>query len=855
MFQAICLCAALLVGTGDDTLPDSAYTPDERTMVLLHFDGDARDAGQWENHGDVQGECDWAEGRFGRCLSLNGKGGVILRGNGTTHVGGRSWTVECWIKPDRQQPSRAPIVSGGWGHERHYTLAIDGGKRISATFSAGARSGTVRSADVSKTLCDGRWHHVAAVLDRERAGEVRLYLDGRRIEGGKPAFCAPIAFEDHRMGVAVGASTPWYVGKDGFLGLIDEVRLSNTVRREHAASGPVPEEARRAAAPRPRFVFDAAESKRPLTLAPQSTVIVLPGPAGRGDHEAARELQSWLQKVSDSAAGYDIVQERDVDSIAGKAVIALGRSRWIREDELAGLAPAGFLIRRKANVLVVAGGTSTGTYLGAVRLLDRVGGVRFYMPTDLFTHWNRGVPQIGGDLDVRIDPFVKSAMMTGIVGIPGDGGWTRRNGVARRTGGTHQHSFYGVFPPERFAKSHPAIYPILDGKRYVPADGRDQRWQPCLSEPALVKTALQSARRHFTLRPGDEYLAYSVQDGHVVCQCPRCRAAYDRHKAEGRPDQEVEARGFSQLYWRFIAKLAGRFAEAFPRKKVLAMAYGPARFPPEDDLPPNVILFTNFHIAEWEADRILAPDAETGVSRLDLVLSRCRYYGNHDWYHGNGFLMPRIYSGYWSRFMRHLAAEVDGAYMHAEAYPHWGLAGPKLYVTARLWSEPDLDVEALLERFCTDLFGPAAGPMREYFTQLEKLWIALDNVKGPERKLFLWQRQFLADEEDLAAIRQCRKLLDQALAKANTDEQRKRIELFSDAFLVSQTLYQFAGAKKIQSEQVEAFRRHVREKILPNPMTFYRTSKDAEDLAENIEAALRVVTADGKKVAGPRRAR
>jgi hypothetical protein len=417
---------------------------------------------------------------------------------------------------------------------------------------------------------------------------------------------------------------------------------------------------------------------------------------------------------------------------------------------------------------------------------------------------------------------------------------------------------HAMFPPDRYGESHPQIYPILDGRRYIPASAADQRWQPCLSEPTLVDVAEDSAIRYFRRNPQMDYVAFSVQDGHTVCQCPSCQAEYDKQRGEAGEavdPREAEARGFSRLYWRFLRELAERLAKKTPGKQLVGLVYGPARFPPDEKMPPNVVLFTNFHIAELEADRILTPHPETGISRLDYVTRRCSFYGNHDWYHGNGFLMPRIYSGYWSQFMRALADRVDGAAMHAEAYANWGLDGPKYYIVGRLWWEPRLEVDRLLRQFCDDMFGPAAEPMADYFTSLEKLWITLDNVKGPERKLFQWSRQFTADADDLAVIRRCRELLDAAMSAAETEPQRQRIALFSKTFVVPETLYRFAAADRVAAAEIEAFRAHVEREILPDPMTFYGAGSAPDTLRKNIDAALtwavRRSAAEGKADDGP----
>ncbi len=125
-----------------------------------------------------------------------------------------------------------------------------------------------------------------------------------------------------------------------------------------------------------------------------------------------------------------------------------------------------------------------------------------------------------------------------------------------------------------------------------------------------------------------------------------------------------------------------------------------------------------------------------------------------------------------------------------------------------------------------------------YFTSLERLWITLDNVKGPERKLFQWNRQFTADADDLAVIRRCRELVDAAMDAAETDPQRQRIRLFSKTFVVPETLYRFAAADHVSADEIQAFRAHVEREILPDPMTLYGAGHAPDALRKNIDAAL-----------------
>jgi hypothetical protein len=763
-------------------------------------------------------------------------------------VGSRNWTIECWFRPAREQPQHAVLLASGWGNERLWHIEISEGQRLVAGFSAGRYSGAVTSQDLSAVLFDGAWHHVAAVLDRQRHGEVRLYLDGKRIAQPGPACCPPITFDEEQMGMVVGHIAPWYIGKDGFRGLIDEVRVSACVRPAYAVAAPtplpVPPWSQRAVP-----AVDASLAGKPLKLQPATTRIVLPAlHPGEGNFRAAEELQLWLRKGSGSASGFEIVNEADVKAIEGQVILALGRTGWLEPAQVDRLSPDGFLLRRQGNVVCIAGSTSQGTFYGAMRFLDDVCGVRFYLPTDLFASDPKSTPEVPAALDVRSEPFVRSGMMSGLADVPGDGAWWRRNAAVRRRGGTHQHNMHTMFDPARYAAAHPEIYPILGGRRHIPADHADQAWQPCLSASSLVEVAEDAALRHFRRQPSAAYVACSVQDGHTVCQCESCRKAYAKHQAPGVSKDEVEARGFSELYYHFIRRLALRLQDRVPGKQLVALVYGPARVPPTEKMPPNVVLFTNFHIAELEADRILAVDPVKRMSPLDEVLSRCDSFGNHDWYHGNGFLVPRIYSGYWSTFLRQLADRVGTSHMYAEAYPNWGLDGPKLYILARLWWDPRQDPGLLLRQFSQDMFGPAAGPMEEYFSTLERLWIAQDNVKGPERKLFNWGRQFTADAEDLDAVRRCRTLLEQASRLAATEPQRQRIALFSKTFDVPATLYEFAAAASVPRADVEAFWKRVEQQVLPDPLTLYGAGDKPGELRKQIQAACNSVTAGGKRI-------
>lgn len=577
---------------------------------------------------------------------------------------------------------------------------------------------------------------------------------------------------------------------------------------------------------------------RGLPLTSGSCVLVTPSPADDMETRAARLLQQWLRRATRAKDGFEIVAQDKFAPATDKLAISLGRTRWAAATQLDAIWQDGFVLRRQGNVLVIAGGKSRGTLFGAARFLDRFCGVRFYLPDELFTSLPRRQPVVPATVELVEEPFVRATSMSGMLAVPGyNDPWMLLIAGNTRPGlaGTHQHNMWQVFPPAKFASRWPEIYPLLQGVRYIPKDAADQKWNPCFIEPRLLDAAEESVVEYYRANPGHFWYSLGIQDSHVMCQCDRCAALVKPYVERDAKQGRVAA--YSELYWRFMNALAERLEKKLPGKRIEGLAYSMTRLPPPFKLHPNVVVFTNFHIAELDADGILKPGA-SGVTPLDEWLNVAGSYGNHDWHQGSGYLIPRIYSGYWSCFMRHLKARTAFTYQHAETYANFGLDGAKAYVLSQTWWNPDVDPVALWRQFCDDMFGPAASPMFEYFTALEKLWIALDNVAGPERKMNRWSNQFVTTEADRALIGKCRRLLDRAGALATTEAQQKRIDLFSKTFRLSEYLFEFAAASKVSAARIEAAKRHARESILSDPLALFQNMRSPEVIDAAIQGAV-----------------
>jgi hypothetical protein len=578
-------------------------------------------------------------------------------------------------------------------------------------------------------------------------------------------------------------------------------------------------------------VCAADDTAMPLSGA--NTLLALPPAADPFETKAAVLLQQWLRQSTHAKDGFTLVTEDKPGDTAGKQIIALGRTRWVDKARLAALWQDGFIIQRRQDTIIIAGGQPRGTYFGAVRFLDRFCGVRFYLPDARFISQPAQAPSLPASLDIVEEPFVRATSMSGPLAVPGYSDWLLRIAGHTRDGlaGTHQHNMWQAFPPAKFANRWPELYPLIKGQRYIPKAAADQNWNPCFSEPHLLDAAEESATEYYRAHPEHLWFAFGIQDSHVLCECARCQAFIQPFVA--RDPQRGRVAGSSALYWRFMNALAARLETKLPGKRIEGLAYSLTRNPPPFKLHSNIVVFSNLHIAELDGDRILEPGAV-----LDQWLKVARVYGNHDWHQGSGYLIPRLYSGYWSRFLRHLQARLPFTYQHAETYPNFGLDGAKTYVLARLWWDPRVEPAALWRQFCDDMFGTAATPMFNYFATLETLWVSLDNATGPERKLNRWSNQFVTTEKDRDTIRRCRALLNEALQLAPSSVARQRIELFSKTFRLSEYLFELAAAPAVTAAQLEEIRRHAREHILNDPLTLFQNMRSPDIIEAAIQGAL-----------------
>ena len=202
----------------------------ENPDLVLHLPFDDQKA----DPGKAVGKVEFAEGRKGGALKLDGDGHVQLPSvDALDKVQAESYSLAAWFRPDSVPPGTESdnnarfgiLVKEGW----HTGLSYNNEKQFIMEHwlapAAGGDDPVWAGAGTWEDSCDaGKWYHVVGVVDR-KAGATKLYLNGELKNSAE--WEANKASRDPgkspwRVGVASPEAKKWAWPAKG---LIDDVRI------------------------------------------------------------------------------------------------------------------------------------------------------------------------------------------------------------------------------------------------------------------------------------------------------------------------------------------------------------------------------------------------------------------------------------------------------------------------------------------------------------------------------------------------------------------------------------------------------------------------------------------------------
>lgn len=435
----------------------------------------------------------------------------------------------------------------------------------------------------------------------------------------------------------------------------------------------------------------------------------------------------------------------------------------------------------KASVLI-SGKTAFGAGFGIMQFLEKHVGVTWLFPGELGLALPK-TPKIQlRETRERSSPLYVSRMYTGMLyndaslAEPSIGVFFRSydyfKSLRLHSLSYASHALSYVFSVKEFGASLPEIYPLKDGKRYIPPAPDDPKdtvgmwsaWHPCYSNPKTSEIAIRKAKESF--KKGSHAFSLGIGDGlRVQCQCDDCKKA-----------------GWPNAYFNFVTKVANAVKDYYPPQMIGLIAYGDVKVPPPDlHLPDNVFVV-----------------ATGGEAQLATWARHASHLGIYEYIYGDGWWIPNfpldglrhneaIYRAYNARFYS------------AEAYPTWAFDAPKIAIRSRLLWDAKLDVNAALDRYCRAAFGDGGPTMARYYRR----WAALrrDEVQpgkiAPMNRFDLWRNpaaQFaLASQADFDSADTC---IAKAKRAALSEAERKRLEMVEAFHESSKNLFQIYSATR-----------------------------------------------------------
>ena len=203
----------------------AATEPEESMILYFSFDsldGDqAIDHSKYGNNGELVGDAELANGKFGKALKLNGSTDWVEVPHDDILTVDKDVTVMAWINTERHM---------GPNNQRWQGIVAKGNSPRSYSFYTESPSECMHlSVGGDGSVCTGKialneWQHVAAQVDN---GTHRYWINGENV--GEFAGKNPPPGNADTSNVLVGKT---HEGNREFLGLIDEVRIWNRALSE-----------------------------------------------------------------------------------------------------------------------------------------------------------------------------------------------------------------------------------------------------------------------------------------------------------------------------------------------------------------------------------------------------------------------------------------------------------------------------------------------------------------------------------------------------------------------------------------------------------------------------------------------
>ena len=326
-----------------------------------------------------------------------------------------------------------------------------------------------------------------------------------------------------------------------------------------------------------------------------------------------------------------------------------------------------------------------------------------------------------------------------------------------------------------------------------PVDGQQQL---CYTNKELIKLVAQDACNYFDGKPpvgrqfafGD-YFALVPHDNENWCRCENCTKFLEADKNNIRGGHFNNGKA-SRYIWNFVNEVAKIVKKDHPDKKIAALAYWNYSYFPENlELEDNISVGPCLHarhygwatkIKENEMDFYNDWIAESKKNNRPVFLWNYYCFPTET----GDILNFKVFPG----FSAHLLSDQIKMYARDKIRGVFLCGVGELddyYLTMKMYDNPELEPDQLLDEFFQTYFGNASVPMKKFYTAIEEVYnnpanypleISTLDQQYHQTEELAWK--YLGTDEVMARLES---LIADAREKAQNEIEKERVQSWVDA--------------------------------------------------------------------------
>ncbi len=427
---------------------------------------------------------------------------------------------------------------------------------------------------------------------------------------------------------------------------------------------------------------------------------------------AAPELQKYIYEISDCRLPITNKYEK-----SGK-FIYIGfhntPATQLHDVDVKAFGPEEFIIRTSPEGILIAGGNPRGTLYGVLAFLSDYLGCRWYTPD--FKKIPQSKDIILASINRREKPVFEYREAWYREAY--DAEWAVHNRLnpsivspPDSMGGGYKiypfvHTFYNLVHPDKYFESHPEYFSLVNGKR------KGHEAQLCLTNPAVVRIAMETVFRWIKEHPDVQVLSVDQNDGSGWCECAECTAI---DEAEG---------SHSGTILTFVNQIADTISKTNPGIRIQTLAYFYSEIPPKNIKPHPIVTIRLCHYEYCCAHSLEGCDShKVYIERLlawSKIADRLTIWDYFTDF--NCYLIPFPNFESLKHDVRFYAEHnCIGLFAQGCNVPQKGggeFASLRAWVFARLMWNPYQDAQALIDEFVANVYGKAAPFIASYIELL-----------------------------------------------------------------------------------------------------------------------------------------